>query len=127
MTRIHELPPVAEDRDAMGPARLRAMAVVMRVIAASLVVASPAPPRPDSENDALIALLERNANDLPPPFLYELARRLWARNPDVAFEWYAVAFIRGVYDGERCSDRTARQGLDYVRNIADNVIDGIVR
>lgn len=80
---------------------------------------------PADQDDVVIDMLLRNAADVTPPFLYELARRLWVRDRDLAFEWYAVAFIRGAYDGDRCVDRSARQGLNYFREIARNVIEGI--
>jgi hypothetical protein len=80
--------------------------------------------RPASEDDAIIPMLVRNANDLSPAFLYELARRLWERDRDQAFEWFAVAFIRSHYDGYRCVDRSAHQGVEYIRAIAQNVMDG---
>src|SRR6266576_3093426 len=60
--------------------------------------------RPDGENDAIVRLLMPQANDLSPPFLFELARRLWDRDRDAALEWFSVAVIRGQYDARHAGE-----------------------
>src|SRR6185295_11051517 len=49
--------------------------------------------RPDSESPEIIANLVRDRNRVPPPYLYELARRLWPTDHNGAFEWFALGMI----------------------------------
>jgi hypothetical protein len=81
--------------------------------------------RPDSESPEIIANLVRDRNRLPPPYLYELARRLWGTDKNGALEWYAVGMIRARYDALRCRDTTSHQGIGYLSMVAQNVAQGI--
>jgi hypothetical protein len=62
--------------------------------------------QPMSDNDLITPWIATNANRLPPAFLAELARRLFAENPELAWDWYAVALTRARYDEGRCIERT---------------------
>jgi len=46
-----------------------------------------------------------------PPVLYALANALSEDDPDDAVFWYHVGRLRAVYDGLRCRDTSARQGV----------------
>src|SRR5215467_2862033 len=78
-----------------------------------------------SESPTLIPQLIAQANVLPPPYLYELARRTWATDKATAMEWFAVGKTRAWYDAMRCVDTTARQGVMYLPMIAPDVVAGI--
>lgn len=79
---------------------------------------------PSTQNAAVVPWLIANSLGLPPPFLLEVARRLWEmdRRND-AFEWYALALLRARYDVGRCVDPTAQQAM--LPPIAANVAVGI--
>jgi len=81
---------------------------------------------PTNQNATVVPWLIANSVGLSPPFLLELARRLWDmdRRND-AFEWYALAFVRARYDSGRCVDPTAQQPM--LPPIAVNVARGIAQ
>lgn len=81
--------------------------------------------RPLFESVILIPQLMAGANTLSPPYLYELARRLWPSDKSGAMEWFALAMVRARYDAFRCVDATARQGINYLPQIAPEVVTGI--
>lgn len=56
---------------------------------------------------ATLAKLEKDAASMPTPYLYELARRLAARDPGRSLQTYLVARIRMTYDAARCMDSAA--------------------
>ena len=76
---------------------------------------------PRSESAAVIGWIQMNSGVLPPVYGFELANRLWDLNPDQAFEWYSLAWLRALYDSERCVDPTARQGIAMLPGLAENV------
>lgn len=63
------------------------------------------------DDDATLARLERTATSLPTPYLYELARRLAARDPDRSLQTYLLARTRMTYDVSRCMDPAAAEAL----------------
>ncbi|WP_333701164.1 tetratricopeptide repeat protein [Sphingobium yanoikuyae] len=63
------------------------------------------------DDAATLARLEKEAASLPTPYLYELARRLAARDPSKSFQTYLVARTRLTYDASRCADPAALEGL----------------
>lgn len=69
--------------------------------------------RPFSENVFVIPWLKDNIYDLPPPYLYELARRVFQTDPEEACVWFWLGSIRCRYDAYRCVDKTAGQGILY--------------
>lgn len=81
--------------------------------------------KPLSESPMLIPQLIALANALPPPYLYELARRLWPTDSSAAMEWFAVGMARARYDAMRCVDTTSRQGIAYLPMVAPDVVKGI--
>lgn len=81
--------------------------------------------KPLSESPDLIPRLLATTNVLPPPYLYELARRLWPTDKASAMEWFAVGMARARYDALRCADTTSRQGIMYLPAIAPEVSKGI--
>lgn len=81
--------------------------------------------KPLSESPTLIPELMAKANNSPPAYLFELARRLWPDDKPAALEWYAVGMARARYDAMRCVDPTARQGIDFLPMIAPEVMEGI--
>ncbi len=67
--------------------------------------------RPLSENEEIIEFLKNNVRELPTPYIFELSRRLGFVNMDEAVVWFKVAYIRAIFDANKCTDRTARQGI----------------
>ena len=70
--------------------------------------------RPANDDAKIVDQLKRNRNVLPPPFLYELARRLFATDKTEAKYYFFLAGARARYDGFRCRDTTAVQGYQIV-------------
>lgn len=81
--------------------------------------------KPTSENGKIIPQLVANSNVLPPPYLYELSRRLWPTDKSASMEWLAIGMARARYDALRCADKTARQGIQFLPMIAPDVIKGL--
>lgn len=73
------------------------------------------------DDAATKAALERDQLTNPPYYLYELARRTLAGNEAAAEEWFVVALARVQYDGMRCTDPTASNGLGMLGQIAPDV------
>ena len=63
------------------------------------------------EDAATLARLEREAAKLPTPYLYELARRLAARDAPRSLTTYLVARTRMAYDAARCADPASLESL----------------
>ena len=68
--------------------------------------------RSDAETDQIIEQLKANKNRIPPPYIYELAVRLSASDPAEAFYYFGLASARARYDALRCTDRSARSGVN---------------
>ena len=81
--------------------------------------------KPLSESATLIPQLIAKSKALPPPYLYELSRRLWATDKHAAMEWFAVGKARALYDAYRCVDKSSHQGVMYLPAIASEVLAGI--
>lgn len=58
-----------------------------------------------------LARLKNDAGSMPTPYLYELARRLAANDPDGSLRTYLVARARMTYDASRCADAAALEGI----------------
>lgn len=63
------------------------------------------------DDPATRSSLLAQANSMPTPYLYELARRLAPYDPDKAMTTYLVARMRMTYDATRCSDSAALEAL----------------
>ncbi len=58
-------------------------------------------------NDAAtLKFLMDGRNALPTPYLFELSRRILAKNPAEAIRWYLIGIGRLRYDAFRCNDRS---------------------
>lgn len=62
---------------------------------------------PESESDDIISLLTSQANRLPAPYLYELARRLVSVSEERAVYYYLLARSRIAYASGRCVDSSS--------------------
>lgn len=63
------------------------------------------------DDPAILARLEREAEAMPTPYLYELARRLATKDADRSLQTFLVARTRMMYDASRCADPAALEGL----------------
>lgn len=63
------------------------------------------------DDPAILARLEREAATLPTPYLYELARRLAARDAERSLTTYLLARTRMTYDASRCADPASLESL----------------
>ena len=63
------------------------------------------------DDPTTLARLERNATNLPTPYLYELSRRLAARDAPRSLTTYLVARTRMTYDAARCADPASLESL----------------
>ncbi|MDD9903249.1 MAG: tetratricopeptide repeat protein [Rhodospirillaceae bacterium] len=77
--------------------------------------------RPLSESPLILPDLKAKIKDLPPPYLYELARRTFDIDKREAFVWFLTGYLRAAYDASKCTDRTAGQGILQLPNLAPRV------
>jgi hypothetical protein len=66
---------------------------------------------PDSRDAEVIADLRKKMDDLPPAYIYEMARRTCATNQQEAMDLFNLAGMRLRYDAARCVDQTALAGV----------------
>jgi len=62
---------------------------------------------PDRNSTEIIDWIVSNADFLPPGFFFELSRRLFRLEKQLAVEWYVVAQVRSQYDALRCREALA--------------------
>lgn len=67
---------------------------------------------PRENDEQVIDTLRQNLDTLPPAYMYELARRTCASDPDGAAYLFGLAGLRMRYDAFRCVDETARAGIE---------------
>lgn len=75
----------------------------------------------DTKDPSLQQELLSKRNDLPPPFLYDLAEYTFDTDPKAAVGWYSLGRIRARLDAALCTDTTARQGIAYLAGRAPRV------
>jgi hypothetical protein len=66
---------------------------------------------PPSRDAKIVAELTRDRNTNPPPYLFELTRRLLTTNEPEALYMISLANVRATYDSRRCL-RDVRRGVD---------------
>jgi hypothetical protein len=66
---------------------------------------------PREQDASVVAALTKNMDNLPPAYAYELARRLCVADPERAAYVFALAGQRMRYDAIRCTDETAKPGV----------------
>lgn len=70
----------------------------------------------------VIEWIKRHRDALKPTYLYYLSTLILDRDEAEALEWYALGYMRAMYDVLRCEDKTARGGLPFLsRNFAGPV------
>jgi hypothetical protein len=74
------------------------------------------------DDDAVIAWERAHQSALSSGFLFDLSRRLLARQPAEAMQWYVVALVRGRYDAGRCIDDTANRAVSRLSGLAEDVL-----
>lgn len=73
-------------------------------------------------DSALIAASLKTAiTKLPPPYLFELARRTFDTDKQEAITWYLLGIVRSRYDALRCTDKTSHQGVLFLPRLAPRV------
>ena len=63
------------------------------------------------DDPATLVQLEKDFADLPTPYLYELSRRLAARDADRSLTTFLIARTRMTYDASRCADAASLESL----------------
>jgi hypothetical protein len=66
---------------------------------------------PADKDPQVIDVLEKNMDALPPAYIYKLARRTCASDPDRAIYLLHLAGSRARYDAYRCVDTSAEAGV----------------
>lgn len=61
----------------------------------------------DRNSAEIVDWIVGNADFLPPGFFFELSRRLFRLEKQLAVEWYVVAQVRSQYDALRCREALA--------------------
>ncbi|MGE5516510.1 MAG: hypothetical protein ACM31D_11895 [Bacteroidota bacterium] len=77
---------------------------------------------PSTDDDGIIAWERQHQAVLSSGYLFDLSRRLLARDPDQAMEFYVVAMVRGRYDSGRCVDDTAGRAVSRLSGMAAEVL-----
>ena len=77
--------------------------------------------RPMSDNANIVPALKANIRTLTPPYLYELARRTFDADRRESSIWFITGYLRAAYDALKCTDRSARQGVRQLPNLAPRV------
>lgn len=72
----------------------------------------------DANNQDIIDQLWERRDENPPVFLFEVARRVVATDPERAVEAYFLARARSVYDASRCVDSTATDVVEMASQFA---------
>jgi hypothetical protein len=66
---------------------------------------------PRDQDATVIATITKNLDNLPPPYAYEVARRACVSDPEMASYMFVLAGQRARYDALRCTDETAKSGV----------------
>jgi len=66
---------------------------------------------PRESDSSVVATLAANVDALPPPYLYELVRRICISDPERASYLFGLAGLRARYDAYKCVDETAKAGV----------------
>lgn len=66
---------------------------------------------PADDDAEVVDKLQRDIDTNPPAYIYELSRRVCAKDPQRAAYLFAVAGLRMRYDAYRCVDETALGGV----------------
>jgi hypothetical protein len=80
--------------------------------------------RPDGESREIVTRLEARPDKLTPPYQFELARRLFMLDEPRAFDVFLQAMTQASYDANRCTDKTAAQGVVMWRMVLVKYIPG---
>lgn len=83
--------------------------------------------RPMEDSEEIIGELLKEPTKLIPPYLYELARRLWPSDKSKAITWYLVGYMRAKFDAFKCKDVSARGGYRLLSALAPEVVKGLGR
>jgi hypothetical protein len=83
--------------------------------------------RPPSEDQAIIDRLTKERNQLPTPYLYELARRTLARDKPRALYWFNLAELRLQYDARRCQDTSALRSINLAQNALAHLMGEVIQ
>lgn len=81
--------------------------------------------QPLSKNDEIIKDLEGRLLELTPPYIYELARRIFMTDKQQGLAYFWLARHRSAYDASRCTDRTAGQGIIQWTAIVRDIVGHI--
>ncbi|MBO6848346.1 MAG: hypothetical protein QUV02_02550 [Maricaulis sp.] len=79
-----------------------------------------------SDNPNITDELWARRNENPPVFLFEVARRFAATDPERAVEAYFLGRARSVYDASRCVDSTSVDVVDMASQFAGEAITEIL-
>jgi hypothetical protein len=82
--------------------------------------------KPPSEDQAIIDRLTKERNQLPTPYLYELARRTLAHDKPRALYYFNLAELRLQYDARRCQDPSALSSIKLAQNALAPLMGGII-
>ena len=72
----------------------------------------------ETSNQQIADQLWERRDENPPVFLFEVARRLIATNPERAVEAYFLGRARSVYDASRCVDSSALEVVEMASQFA---------
>ncbi|PIW28878.1 MAG: hypothetical protein COW30_06420 [Rhodospirillales bacterium CG15_BIG_FIL_POST_REV_8_21_14_020_66_15] len=81
--------------------------------------------RPMENSAEIVAELKKDSAKLKPPYLYELARRLWPTDQSEAISWYLAGYMRAKFDAFKCKDKSARGGYRLLSALAPEVAKGL--
>lgn len=78
--------------------------------------------QPVSRNIAIIKDLNAKMVDLPPPYIFELARRTFDSDPKEALILFWLGTLRAHTDATKCTDRSVLQSIRYWQNFVPRIV-----
>ena len=78
--------------------------------------------QPASKSTAIIKDLQSKMADMPPPYIFELARRTYDTDPKEALILFWLATLRAHTDAEKCSDISVLQGLKHWNRLVPRIL-----
>jgi hypothetical protein len=122
ITKAEDRTPVLVKRERTGEVVVGGEGSFIIVLTEVLALAQ----RPASDDDAVIAQLSKDRNQLAAPYLYELARRTFPRDKPRALYWFNLAELRMQYDARRCQDESARDALGIAQSTLAPLVGAVV-
>jgi len=78
--------------------------------------------QPASKNKLIIKDLQSKMAEMPPPYIFELARRTYDTDPKEGLILFWLATLRAHTDAAKCSDISVLQGLKHWNKLVPRIV-----